>query len=132
MPGKRWSPSLRDDLALAVARGVSIPRWSKERGVPERTCFEWSGKPAFKQAVDAHRRRLNDQMLGRLVQHGTRAVERLRRLADRAQSEAVQLGAAREILAQIVHISGFSEIERRLIELERLYAERSQKADNEA
>ncbi len=128
MPGGRKNPNLVDQLALHVAAGKSIRSWALANNLSERTCYGWSAESGFKLQVAEHRRRINDQAVGRLTRHTTRAIGKIARLMDNATSEVVQLNAARTILSELVNLANHHEIEDRIAALEKIANEQSKKS----
>ena len=63
-----------------------------------------------------------DRTAGRLSDNATAAADKIAKLAREAASESVQLQAARAVLAELMTVSNFLAIERRLDELERRVA----------
>ena len=105
-------------LALATAEGESIIAWAQENGVSERTAFSWAKDPKVRREVDACRRRVVNQAIGRLTGMITEAVDGITHLAQEADSESVQLRAWRAILAELMSVSKFSDLGYRTAELE--------------
>src|SRR4051794_12496781 len=112
-------------LALAIAGGESIAAWAKENGVSERTAFYWAKDPKVRREVEASRRRVVNQAIGRLTGMTTKAVDGISHLAQEAESESVQLRAWRAILAELMSVAKFSDLEYRLAELEEQVRERT-------
>jgi hypothetical protein len=106
------------NLALAIAEGESIIAWAQENGVPERTAFRWAQDPRVRREVEACRRRVINQAVGRLTGMTTKAANRISTLAQEADSESVQLRASRAILADMIAVSKFSVLEYRMTEIE--------------
>src|SRR4051812_45569859 len=90
------------NLALAIARGESIAAWARQNGVSERTAFYWAKDPKIRREVEAYRRRVVNQAIGRLTDMTTKAVDGITNLAQEADSESVQLRAWRAILADMM------------------------------
>ncbi len=105
-------------LALAIAGGESIAAWAQENGVSERTAFYWAKDPKVRREVEACRRRVVNQAIGRLTGMATKAVDGITHLAQEADSESVQLRAWRAILADMMSVSKFSDLEYRMTEIE--------------
>ncbi len=105
-------------LALAIAGGESVAAWAKQNGVSERTAFYWAKDPKVRREVEACRRRVVNQAIGRLTGMTTKAVDGLTNLAQEADSESVQLRAWRAILADLMSVSKFSDLEYRMTEIE--------------
>jgi hypothetical protein len=106
------------NLALAIAEGESIIAWAPENGVPERTAFRWAQDPKVRREVEACRRRVVNQAIGRLTGMTTKAADGIVTLARDADSESVQLRAWRAILADMIAVSKLSDLEFRMSEIE--------------
>lgn len=113
-----------DQLAVAVASGSSVASWCNKSAVPVRTAYAWAAEPSFKARVAEHRGRIIDRAIGRLSAHVTRAVAEIARLVKTANSEAVRLQASRAILAELISVSSWSDLDKRLAEVEKRLAER--------
>jgi len=111
-------------LALAIAAGRTVKAWAREHDVARRTAYSWARSPDVKEQVRRIRRRAVDRVIGRLSRHAAAAADRIAHLADSAQSESVQLHAARAVLAELMAVSNYSALEERLTELERRIADR--------
>ena len=105
-------------LALAIAEGESIIAWAQENGVPERTAFRWAQDPKVRREIEACRRRVVNEAVGRLTGITTKPADQISTLAQEADSESVQLRASRAILADMIAVSKFSDLEYRVTELE--------------
>jgi hypothetical protein len=114
------------NLALAIAEGESIAAWAQENGVSERTAFSWAKDPKVRREVDACRRRVVNQAIGRLTGMTTKAVDGITHLAQEAESESVQLRAWRGVLADLMSVSKFSDLEYRMAEIEEQVRERTE------
>jgi hypothetical protein len=110
--------------ALAIAGGESIAAWAKLNGVPERTAFYWAKDPKVRRDVEAYRRRVVNQAIGRLTGMAMNAVEGIAHLAQGADSESVQLRAWRGVLAELMSDYKFSVLEYRMTEIEERLRER--------
>jgi hypothetical protein len=118
MPGEK-PKQLREALAVAVAGGRDVGEWAREAGVSRRTANRWAATPGFKARVAELRRRLTDRAIGRLTATVTAAADELARLATGAASEQVRLQASRAILADMISVTEFAELTRRMTEVER-------------
>ena len=108
----------KNEFTVAIAEGESIIAWAQENGVPERTAFRWAQDPKVRREVEACRRRVVNQAIGRLTGMTTKAADRISSLAQEANSESVQLRASRAILADMIAVSKFSVLEYRMTEIE--------------
>jgi hypothetical protein len=116
-------------LALAIARGESISAWARQNEVPERSAYRWAKDPKVTRAVEACRRRYLGQAIGRLAKLASKAADTIAKLAEGAQSEEVQLKAARAILADQMAVAKFSNLEQRIAELEEMASDRTGQPD---
>lgn len=107
-----------EQLALALAAGSSVAAWCKQTGVPIRTAYGWAASATCKAKVTEYRRILVDRAVGRLTSYMARAVARLGYLVKSAESEQVQLQAARAILQELISTSTWSDLDGRLAVLE--------------
>ena len=106
-------------LALALATGRTVKAWATAHDVPGRTAYSWARSPEVKKRVRRIRRRALDRAVGRLSRHAAAAADRIAKLADAAQSEAVQLQAARAVLADLMHVANYADLDDRIAALER-------------
>ena len=118
MKGEGVRKNHKTQLALAIAGGESITAWAKQNGVSERTAFYWAKDPKVRREVEACRRRVVNQAIGRLTGMTVKAAGGIAKLAQWAESESVQLRAWRAILADMVSVSKFSDLEYRMAEIE--------------
>jgi hypothetical protein len=107
-----------NEFAGAIAEGESIIAWAQQNGVPERTAFRWAQDPTVRREVEACRRRVVNQAIGRMTGMAMNAVDGIVTLAKEADSESVQLRAWRAILADMLSVSKFSDLEYRMAEIE--------------
>jgi hypothetical protein len=115
---KRNNQIQKADLALAMAGGSTVKAWADANGIPDRTARTWSNSPEVRDQVEAIRREILHCTVGRLCNHATAAADEIARLAAEATSEAVRLGAARAVLAELMAVSGYAALEGRMAELE--------------
>jgi hypothetical protein len=121
--------SLKPELAIALAQGVSVIRWARENDVPRTTAYRWAGEPEVRKIVETCRRRVIDRAIGRMTKRSTWVVDRITRLADKAESEAVRLRALRGMLSDMMSVSKYSGLEGRVAEVEEQFYARAQSAD---
>jgi hypothetical protein len=105
-------------LAAAIASGKSISRWAKENGVPKSTACRWAQDSAMRIEAQAVRRRMLDRVAGTMIRRCAFAAGRINALASDAQSESVQLNAAKLILTESMRIATYSDLEARMAEFE--------------
>jgi hypothetical protein len=119
----------KEQLALALASGGTVTAWAAANGVKERTVYTWSRSPEVVDQVEAIRRAVLEGAIGRLSQNATAATDEIARLAKEAVSESVRLQAARAVLAELMTVSNYAALERRMAEIERRLQDRSQFPD---
>jgi hypothetical protein len=112
------SESIKTQLAIALAQGISIASWARTKNVPRPTVYRWAREPEVRKEVEACRRQILDRAIGKLTKNSNFAVERIRRLAETAESESVQLKASRSMLLDNVVVTKFSGWDGRLAEVE--------------
>ena len=110
--------SKKSELAFVIARGGSITAWAKKNEVARRTAYYWANEPKVREEVEEFRRRTFDQALGRMNSRTTKAADGMFKLANGAESEAVQLRAWRAVLSDQMTMARFSSLDRRMVELE--------------
>jgi hypothetical protein len=105
-------------LAAAIARGVSIRRWANANGVCARTAQRWAKEALVRTEAQAIRRQMLDEFIGAMASRSGLVVKGISALAQDAQSESVKLSALKAILAQMVSVARYSELEGRIAEFE--------------
>ena len=117
-------------LAPTILGGESISAWARQNGVSERTAFYWAKDPKVRREVEACRRRVVNQAIGRLTGMTTKAVDGITHLAQEADSESVQLRAWRAVLADQMAVAKFSDLEYRMVEIEEQLRDRTGHTDH--
>jgi hypothetical protein len=108
----------RDQLALAIAQGNSIAGWARQNQVPESTAYKWSCDPDLRHRVRDLRRRYFDRTHGWLSVHSLWAVKGVKKLAEAAENESIQLRARRAILHDLMKVTEFADMEDRVESIE--------------
>jgi hypothetical protein len=99
LPG-RARISLKTQLVIALAEGVSVRKWAAANNVVTRTAYRWAGEPEVRAEVERIRRAVVDQAVAVLAKHVTKASKGINRLAANAVSESARRApCAREIAA---------------------------------
>ncbi len=119
-----------DALVLALARGQTYRDAATEAGLSEKTAQRRVQEPAFRQAVANARTLLFAQAVGQLADAAVEAVVTLRTLLA-AQSESVQLGAARAILEAGPRLRESEELAARISALEAALARDDTRGGNQ-
>ncbi len=107
-----------DDLIItAIAGGATYAEAGKQANVTERTVANRMADPGFRQRVAEVRSRLLEQTAAGLTASGLHAVGALDRLLD-AESESVQLGAAKALIELGAKVREGHDLEQRITALE--------------
>jgi hypothetical protein len=110
--------SKQDQLAIAIARGKSVPAWARQNDVPRTTAYRWARDPDVRRLADDCRRRSVERALGWMTGHSLWAVKRIKKLAETADSDSVQLRALRTFVDDVIKVSDFANLEYRVAEME--------------
>jgi hypothetical protein len=102
----------------------NVRQAAEAAGVNERTLWRWLKEPLFIDEYRAARREATQQAIARLQQVSGAAVSELLRLAIKARSEAVRLGACSKILDLSIKAIELEDLAARLEALEARYAEK--------
>lgn len=114
-----------DALVISVAAGVSISEWCRKGGVPRSTVDQWTSEPTFTADVEARRREMLVEAIGKFTAAVGEIAEGMIGLARGAESEATKLAAQRAVMGHLVELTEFAELKKRLDAVERrLDAER--------
>ena len=108
----------KEQLAVAIGRGIQIAAWASANGVARTTAFRWAKEPDVKKAVLSYRRCVLDRAVGKMTKHSTGAVDTIHRISKEGDSDSVRLNAARAILSQMISVSKYTGLEERLTEVE--------------
>jgi transposase-like protein len=108
---------MKDELARALAEGVSINAWARKHDVPTPTVYRWARETEVRKAVDDHRRRAADQAVGRMSKRYCWASDSVMALAEGAESETVRLAALKMIFSNMEAVTKDSGIEERMTEI---------------
>jgi hypothetical protein len=109
--------SMKDELALALAEGVSIDNWASEHDVPKPTVYRRARETEVRKAVDDHRRRAADRAMGRMSKRYYWASDKIMALAECAESESIRLAALKMIFSNMQAVTKDSGIEERMTEI---------------
>jgi hypothetical protein len=123
--------SKKSELALAIARGVSIAAWARKNEVSRRSAFYWAKEPKVREEVEEWRRNSLNRAIGRMAIRSTKAADGIATLAENAESESVRLRAWRAILADQMAVAKFSTLEYRLVVIEERAQARAGNVDHQ-
>jgi hypothetical protein len=104
-------------LAVMVASGHTVTSAAKALGVIPRTAQNWARQAPFKDAVDRHRSRLVDSILGKLTRNSTKAVDVIARLMTNGENGSVKLAAARAMLDKLIEVENHAATKQQVAEL---------------
>lgn len=111
-------PTGDEPLLLALARGLSVRDAANEAGISEATAFRRLRDAAFVVELNRVRGELWNAALGRLTEASGKAVDRLVKLVDEADSDSVKLSAAVRLLELGTKLRDSVEFATRLERLE--------------
>jgi hypothetical protein len=109
-------------LIAALAGGSTIRDAASQAGVAESTVYRRLDDANFCRQVSEVRGEMLERAVGAMADASTKAAGKLKDLLD-AESEHVQLSAARSILELGVKLREATELEKRIAELEARAAE---------
>jgi hypothetical protein len=115
----------KDQLAIALAQGVSIKAWARAQNVPKSTVYRWASDPDVRREVDSHRRRALERAVSLMTKRAAWAANGIAKLARNSASDSVKLGAFRSIFNDMMKVTRFSGMEERVTELEEKLREQS-------
>ena len=98
---------------------------AQENRISRRTAYRWAKDPKVKAAVNSHRRTAVDQSLAVMSEQVTWAAQAIGDLGKNAVSESVRLGALKAVFANLVAVSKFTGLEKRITELEEQFHART-------
>ena len=107
------------ELVAALASGSTVRDAAKSAGVAERTAYRRLENADFRSRVQEARKVMFEQTLNKIASAGAAAAQQLVALLN-ANSENVQLGAARSVLELGSRLRENIELEERLSALEQL------------
>jgi hypothetical protein len=119
MPDENPTQDQRYQFAVAMAMGQKVSVWAKKNGVPRRTCYDWIQTPEHKAVVREIRRRAFDRAIGHFARNVTKAADQIAILATHADSQSVQLQAARVLLRESLNVRDHVDLEDQLENIER-------------
>jgi hypothetical protein len=118
----------KTQLALALAQRISVALWARDNQMPRSTAYRWASQPELRATVESCRRRARDRALGRMAMRAHWTSDQIAKLAAGAESESVKLRALRSILADVISVSKFSDLRRRMAAIEQELHERTDNA----
>lgn len=96
---------------------------ARKSGVSKGTLYDWMKKEEFTQAIASARKKLLDKAMNKLTSVSLEAVLTLEKLLN-AESESVRRSAANDILSHALKYREMSEIEDRLVSVEKMVLEK--------
>ncbi len=119
--------SLFRDLALFIAAGGRVASWCESHEVARGTAYHWYRTDAFRQLVDEFRRRAVDRAIGKMAKNIGKAVEKIVKLVEDGESQAIQLSAAKSLIDKLVHVQNHAEMKDELRRLDDRLAAQEQR-----
>jgi hypothetical protein len=107
-----------DALVMAVATGVSVIDWCKSTKVARSTASTWQRDPKFDRDVAAIRRQMLNEAVGKFTGAVGKVADGMIELAESASSEPTKLSAQRAVMENLIQMTEFGEVKKRLDSLE--------------
>jgi transposase len=107
-----------DQLAVHVARGLSVRGAAKHLGVSDSTAARWAATPGFDATVRRLRAKAIDRAVSILSSNAAKAALTLVRACGKGKPDNIQVAAARAILTDLMAVQDHAEILERLEQLE--------------
>jgi transposase-like protein len=114
MPKRR---SYDEQLALAIASGLSVDEAAAKLGIPRTSAFRRWRDPAVKERVVQLRREMSDRAIGLLAESLCEAVTTLKQLM-RDGTDPLRLRAADRLLEIGMKATILAQLEQRIVDLE--------------
>jgi hypothetical protein len=105
-------------LVMAVATGISVADWCKSTKTARSTASTWQEDPQFDRDVAAIRRQMLNQAVGKFTGAVNKVADEMIQLAESATSEPTKLSAQRAVMENLVQMTEFAEVKKRLDSLE--------------
>jgi len=115
MPKRR---SYDEQLALAIAAGLSVDEAAAKLGVSRTAAFRRWRDPSVKQRVVQLRQEMTDRAVGLLAESLCEAVITLKQLMRDSSTDSLRLKAADRLLEIGLKAVALAELERRIADLE--------------
>jgi len=107
------------EVATLVATGMSLPEAAKQAGISIDTARKYAKEPAFKEQVNELRTQRVEIVYAHAIEGSVEAIETLRRCMGANNPPAVQVAAARAMLATVSNTRDSLEFRERLLAVER-------------
>lgn len=105
-------------FAMELATGASITDAHTALDIPRTTAFRWAKAPEVRAEVDAVRADVRRQIVQRLVNECSTALDALHDVLTTGKSEQAKVLAARTVLEETRHHVEVTELADRIAELE--------------
>lgn len=115
--GRQRSIALVEQLAVALASGTNATTFARRNGLEPRTVRNWARLPECREMVEIQRARIVDQTIGVLVRHAVKSVRQIARIAEKGETDAVKLSAAKMITDKLIEIQNHTTTTREIADL---------------
>ncbi len=109
---------LIQELAQTVAIGENTSTWCETHGIEPATVHDWQRRDTFQQIVAEVRSRAVDHSIGKMAKNLGAAVERIVTLVEEAESQSLQLTAAKTLIDKLLLVQNHAELRNELRQLE--------------
>jgi hypothetical protein len=122
----RRNTAMYESLVSAAARGVSASKWWRQTVTAPATAAKWQSKPEFTTDVQEFRGKLLDRAIGKFTGAVNSMADAMIKLAGSALSEATRLSTQRAMMHNLIKITEFADLTRRIEVLEEKQRERDE------
>jgi hypothetical protein len=116
-----------ESLVMAVATGISIIDWCKNTKTARSTVSEWQKDPKFDRDVAAIRKQMLNGAIGKFTGAVEEMADGMIELGKKATSEPTKLNAQRSVFENLIQMTEFAEVKKRLDSLEEWKRESEQR-----
>lgn len=115
-----------ESLVSAAAMGVSPSKWCRQTVTAPATAAKWQSRPEFTKDVQAIRGKLLERAVGKFTGAVNSMADAMIKLAGSALSEPTRLSAQRAMMHNLIKITEFADLTRRIELLEEKQRERDE------
>jgi hypothetical protein len=123
---KHSNRAIYESLVSAAARGVAVSKWCRQTATAPATAAKWQSKPEFITDVQEFRGKVLDRAIGKFTGAVNSMADAMIKLAGSALSEPTRLSAQRAMMHNLIKITEFADLSRRIEVLEEKQRERDE------
>ena len=111
-------------FVAATAMGVAAAKWCRQTETAPTKAAKWQGEPRFTRDVQEFRGKLLERAVGKFTGAVNSVADTMIKLAGSALSESTKLAAGRAMMHNLIKITEFADLTRRIKVLEQHQLER--------